>query len=89
MFLTQALDLNKIQVLCYVLVLNINIKGQGRTPKCKGGNLKEQIIHHALLCNSSTRTKTVHNILWRTKLSLISFQHISARLDYHQRQHLK
>jgi len=39
MFLVQALELNKIQVLCYVLVLNISIKEPGHIPKCKEGTL--------------------------------------------------
>jgi len=49
MFLIQALDLNKIQVLYYVLVLNINIKEQGHIPKCKEGSLKERIIFIMIL----------------------------------------
>jgi len=49
MFLIQALDLNKIQVLYYVLVLNINIKEPGHIPKCKDGSLKKHIIRIMIL----------------------------------------
>ena len=52
MFLIEALEFNKIQVLCFVVVLNMNIKEQEYIPKCTEGNLKEHIIHHALSCNS-------------------------------------
>jgi len=53
MFLIQALDLNKIQVLNYVLVLNINIKEPGHIPKCKEGSLKEHIIFYYDIKNTS------------------------------------